>query len=392
LALTPPGEGTRVYMVERDGCIDEDTHYISNYLDVRGSSSDLTFSEHAIKTTGVFHAVSPKAFIHCAGGGFSLPQPAIILPFWPPIILPSPNPPSSYDAVSVSMSQGLFGNYGPWDRTWDDFVYNHDVPIFQAAGNKGNTDQFVSSPGTAYNVITVGNYAHKTGTDAIYFNSGWKDGETGIEKPEIVAPGTDLDIRGISPPTFFGRNGTSYSTPHAAGFYLNFIGDEPWFSGSAALAKAYMVSHASIPVAGGADKVGEGGIFYRKAGGTIYWWNEPNSAWNSLKNDGNYLTLPVAVNWSRDKATVAIAWLTRGSYTYQHKDDVHPLGMDFDMRVIDASGNYVCGSASWDNTYESCTWTLPDVATSYRVRVNRKANRDTASRIKLAIVSHSFND
>ena len=369
------GAGTRVYISEAGHCIDEDTHFIPGYVDVRNSTESTVTGEHSIKTTSVFHKVSPHANIHCGGGG----------------VLAMPSVPSRYDAISSSQSSQLYGTYSGLEKIRDNFIYNHDVAIFQAAGNDGTSELFVKSPGNAFNVITVGNYNHKSGAPTINPKSSWKNGQTGIQKPEILAPGTNLDIRGIGT-TYYGRNGTSYSTPHAAGFYTNFLGDEPWFKGSAALAKAYMISHATIAVMGGKDKTGEGGIHYRKAGGNVYWWNENNAKWNELTNDGNYLTMPVAVNWSRAKAKVSIAWLVRGDYTYIHRNDAHPIGTDYDMRIVDANDNYVCGSASWDNNYESCSWTLPEIQTAYRIKINRYANRDINARIKLAIVSHSFND
>ncbi len=79
-----------------------------------------------------------------------------------------------------------------------------------------------------------------------------------------------------------------------------------------------------------------------------------------------------------------ISWLNRGSYTYDHRNDAHPIGMDLDLRVYDPYGRYVGGSYSWDNPYEKVNF-YPTVSGYYTFKINRYANRDTSLNLRMGL-------
>src|SRR5690606_30200791 len=93
----------------------------------------------------------------------------------------------------------------------------------------------------------------------------------------------------------------------------------------------------------------------------------------------NVLTYNLAAG---EKVTAAIAWNNRGTYTFDHRTDAYPMGLDFDLQIYDPSFNLVGTSHSFHNPYEVVSFTAPASGT-YTVRINRFANRDTSGRYEL---------
>lgn len=129
----------------------------------------------------------------------------------------------------------------PWydyetdERWYDHIIATHGITVLVAAGNNGECSEDVidsetgsiikygarvTSPGMAYNVITVGAYCNDLddGNEETYYPNefygytSYKNAVThygrkniGCEKPDVIAPAT------------FGRGGTSNATPFVAG-------------------------------------------------------------------------------------------------------------------------------------------------------------------------------
>lgn len=117
----------------------------------------------------------------------------------------------------INMSATCGGNlntYGEMERWIDHIAYNHDVHFIKSAGNKGINA--VTSPGMAYNIVTVGNIEMRQNSSQQYplhsTSSYNKEGASWYAdrtyKPDICAPGT-YDSSG--------DYGTSYATPLVTG-------------------------------------------------------------------------------------------------------------------------------------------------------------------------------
>lgn len=112
----------------------------------------------------------------------------------------------------INMSEGYYDKLNEYDvrsRWVDHIAYNHDVHFVKSAGNKNsttNTGNDVSSPGMAYNIITVGatgmTYPYEIESYSSYNDWGIGRYVFRTNKPDICAPGN-----------FAGITGTSYSTP-----------------------------------------------------------------------------------------------------------------------------------------------------------------------------------
>jgi hypothetical protein len=101
----------------------------------------------------------------------------------------------------------------------DWFVRTRDVMVIKSAGNTGGQ---INNPGDAFNVITVGGtdevgnvYSTVANYSAYLLSSDTGGNNAGDEdwrgKPDIVAPGTNIDNRAHQ------NTGTSFATPHVAG-------------------------------------------------------------------------------------------------------------------------------------------------------------------------------
>ena len=86
-----------------------------------------------------------------------------------------------------------------------------------------------------------------------------------------------------------------------------------------------------------------------------------------------------------------MSWLTRGTYTYDHKDDAHPIGMDLDLSVYDPTGGLVGVSLSYDNAFEVIDFT-PVITGFYTFKINRFANRDLANQLRVGVAVNFYNE
>ena len=115
----------------------------------------------------------------------------------------------------INMSSGYVGSNGGYLNEYDEYArwtdhiaYNHDVHFVKSAGNEGSNG--VSSPGMAYNIITVGNI-WRFSPGSLVYDSSYNSGGISLEdcltyKPDVVAPGHYSD----------GNWGTSYAAPLVA--------------------------------------------------------------------------------------------------------------------------------------------------------------------------------
>ncbi len=365
------GNGIGIYMTE-NGCANDSR--ITNYRRLSGSETD-----HSRNVGAIMRAVSPGSFIYCRGGAV-LPQSSDLggVGGNPPIHIINRSNNSTDDSTS----------YSTLDRDWDDFVYQNNIATFLSAANQGTGTGNVLSPAKGLNIITVGNYNDANNT--ISSSSSFVDPNTKNNKPELSGPGTNITAGG------FTMSGTSMASPHAAAFLADMMSDNTVLKYRPYLAKANMLSGATDAISGGYDKVGLGGIDFASAHWDGYWqWYSGNNSSFSYfdqqdgKSDG-YVEKRVYISSSWSRARVALSWLTRGTYTYSHRADAHPIGMDLDLQVYGPNGNLVGGSYSWDNPFESLNFT-PTTSGYYTFKISRPFNRDTSLDLRMGLDVNYYN-
>ena len=118
--------------------------------------------------------------------------------------------------------------------------------VVVAAGNSGDAEETISSPGAASDVVTVGAVSdwsapgatnHDEGVFLAYFSSRGGDMFAAGQKPNVVAPGVTIRAARAGTTTgYITNSGTSMATPFAAGSLALALQAEPSLTPAAALA------------------------------------------------------------------------------------------------------------------------------------------------------------
>ena len=278
--------------------------------------------------------------------------------------------------------RAMSSSYGAEDRDWDNFIYDNSVLAVVAAGNEGSTGNIVDSA-KGLNVLSVGNYSDFD--DTIYCgSSGLDPTNTKNRKPELSAPGYLINAGGYT------YTGTSQAAPHVAGLLADLLQAQSGLRLKPYSLKAHAIASATDSISGGVDAVGEGGYDFLSGYWSWYdFWLYGNNAYfdtvaaNDAVPTNIYVDKFVTLTQGQNVRAVLV-WMNRGTYRYDHRNDIHPMGIDLDLTVYDPSGNWVASSASWDNPYEIANFS-PSVSGSYRFEISRFANRDTSSRSELGL-------
>lgn len=374
--------------------------YITNYLNTNTADGcldglgliDADKANHARATYFIARSASMSSFIYGS--------PATASPTSTQLSGIGGNPPVRIISQSAGFectAMGCTGNYDEVDRDADNYVYFTSVPFFKSAGNQGASNGFITSPGRALNLITIGNYMDSdppAGSPAwtIRGTSSFVDPpNTKNMKPEFSGPGSNISAgTNINNTANAVASGTSYSAPHLAGIAADLTQAYTAAVLRPDIVRADFMVGAIDGIAPDRAHVGFNGVDALSAAynNTWFWWATFNTDWvNLCNNDGipdDALSVDVAVTGGNYNA-FALSWFTRGTYTYAHKADAHPIGADFDITVTNLATGQLWSSASFDDPFELIAFFAPSSGT-YRVRIRRVTNRDTASIAKLALV------
>lgn len=359
------GENIGIYMTE-SGCAP--TGFITRYQRLAGSDTS-----HSRNVMSIMRAVSPQSYIYCRGGAV-LPTSADLAGY-------GGNP--RVHLVNRSNGGGDNADYTITDRDWDNFAYVNPVATFVSAGNNGTAGGYLIYPSKALNINSVASY--NDANNAVSSFSSYRDSQTKSAKPEFSMPGENITAGG------FTMSGTSMSSPHGAAFAADLLSAYSFMRLRPALIKASMIAGATKPITGGFDKVGLGACDFYSAyyNGHFYWWSGANSSYSyfdstdPLPNNG-YIDVYQSLSASLSTVRASLVWLNRGTWTYNNRTSLHPIGMDIDIAVYSPTGALVASSSSFDNPYESVTFD-PTVTGTYRFRIYRYANRDTASNLLMGL-------
>lgn len=370
------GSGIKVAVVE-EGAINFDNPYL-----IRGSynNSAVMISNHATEVAGIIASQHPTY------KGISYGAPGLLSANFGPWDYSDPAMESRIIRASewainngANILSNSWGNdtksiLSGIDKYYDHVVWSNYKTVTVAAGNNDAGENWrVTSPGLAYNVITVGGFEDK-GTsdwldDTMWAKSSFVDpiSQNGDrEKPEVAAVATHISennkiitTKGYSPWTYQTyAAGTSYAAPAVAAEAALLMQAYNNFKNWPEMTKAVIMASADHNIEGASklsEKDGAGGIDVSKAyetgvgalGMVVYASDFP-------KHFTFYAT-------QGQKVRVVIVWDS-------HPDNNHPpttdeLQSDLNLVVYGPSGAMVDKSDSYDNSYEIAEFIAPAAGT-----------------------------
>jgi subtilisin family serine protease len=278
------------------------------------------------------------------------------------------------------------------DKYFDWVVWNKRTTVVIAAGNVRSKCSFihnVSSPGKAYNVITVGakddmNTATSTADvsdDQMSEFSCYVDPETASEnrlKPEVVATGERIISTTMSSPWISTSEGagTSYSAPIVAGEAALMMERAPWLKYSPEAVKAgimatarwtYLHDYPNYGQYASVDKMGVGAVDTTAADNSLINGRIQELYLSEDDFSNGYYEIPftvtvperirVVISWSSHPSRVILDWILHDR-----------LESDFDLSVISPS-NQIYGSYADEANYEIVEFVAQETGT-YRARIN----------------------
>lgn len=261
-------------------------------------------------------------------------------------------------------------------KFYDDMVFNRARTVVVAAGNEGEGNGHVLTPGVAYNVITVGSFDDRgtpnwTDDKISEFSSSVSPISIHGDriKPEVAAPGENiLSTTTSSPWTGSIGSGTSFASPMVAGVAALLIQRNSSLANWPEAVKAILMTSAVHNIYGDprlSRYDGAGGIVADSAdqiatNGT--WGGQSYSC--SAAPSLDVATIPLTAGV---RTRSAIVWDQNPSYWGY---SLQPSA-DLDLQIVDSSGSVVAGSYSYDNTYEMVDFT-PSSSGNYKLRVKKQ--------------------
>jgi hypothetical protein len=278
------------------------------------------------------------------------------------------------DIVNTSLVQDTGTGAEEARRYFDSLVDQDGRLSISAAGNYVNFNGWqIGSPGTGYNVLTVGGVDDRGSAgrsdDRLWYvpgsnGSNWFDrpgdpwnSHGDYNKPNLVAPSV-----GVRTANGLAASGTSVATPIVAGVAAQLLSNEPvlaaWPEGARAVLMAGAVHR--VPMPDGSRNVDHEGVGMTSA----YWTHLIGAAGDNQFGGyrigsilrGEEPVQQISVRGG-DRLRVALAWNshTSGSSNLS-KTDV--LRSDLDLRVTGPDGARI-GSYTIDNSYEFVEFTVP---------------------------------
>lgn len=260
-----------------------------------------------------------------------------------------------------------------------DYVIRSTGATFTVA--VGNSGQFGGDPGAGFNQISVGAYDDRGNSawqnELMASFSSWKNPSTGVEIPQVVAPGVGVTMLDCSPSNgMSGNQGTSFAAPMVAGVAALCVSRRADLAVSAEAVRAIVMATAWHNIEGSlgagvnlSTKDGAGGVDARAAFkvadrlsyafGTL----EADSFDANGLADGEWLYLQAG-----QKARACLSWDSKvnGAYT----SDV--LQADLDLKVYGPQNNLYASSHSAVQPFEVVSFTAFETG-YYRAKIKKSS-------------------
>ncbi|MGI6005061.1 MAG: S8 family peptidase [Christensenellales bacterium] len=286
--------------------------------------------------------------------------------------------------INISMYAARNGRYNLLDKWMDFIVSRYDVHVVKSAGNTG---QYISSPGLAFNAVTVGNLnAHNglmAGQHEVNWNSSWVEEPTAASKPDLIAPGSHIEYEHSNGKSKT-YHGTSYSAAYVSGAIAMLISKDPTLAVRPAAVKA-------IVMAGAWEKARESGYGLE---GCPYLSDKEDagklncrSALYIVENERHFaVTMPAGTDTFKKtlyisadtvQTRMAVCWNKKNAVSAGQSISEACIGDvsmdDLDLKVYNPQGELIAHSYSTNNNVELVDF-KPDLSGGYTVEISRHNN------------------
>ncbi len=292
----------------------------------------------------------------------------------------------------INMSSKLNDNasYDTESQWVDHIAMNHDVHFVKSAGNNGYGGGYITSPGMAYNAITVGGYndvnSYYYDDHVIYGGTSWNESSSYFtEKPDLIAPAQNIYL-----PSFGNVTGTSNSAPMVTATIAQMIDIHSSLATKQTAMKAILLASAfrkiepsNYGVSGSnfIDEVEGAGCLDSKNARYVV----GNYRYESDSKDDDEFTYTTTfyASSSSSQVRVALFWLKQNSMSGDHTSTYNlsqiSLG-DLDLFIRDPNGNLLSGisSTSSYNNIEVVEFD-PTVSGTYTIEVRYYGSNDRES-------------
>ncbi len=265
------------------------------------------------------------------------------------------------------------------DRWMDYIVRNYYNLEVKSAGNRGEYEGNVTSPGLGYNTLTVGaandNNTLTWDDDSMAAFSSYVE-PAGREKPEVTAIGcTNYSLgwgiisTGMYSPWIYDQGcGTSYAAPIIAGGGALLINRSTGLDSWPESEKAILIATALHNIEGDSrlsemDGAGAVDLAAADAVAANGWWTGLYITPARFDGSNNYSVMTVHL-YAGERVRVALAYDSNPSADYTSD----PLEGDLDLYLLDQSNNVVAYSTSVDS-WEIIDYTVP-ASGNYTVRLH----------------------
>lgn len=279
---------------------------------------------------------------------------------------------ADWGARAINLSWGLDTQLipGPVDRFYDDMTINRWRTVVKSAGNRGCLvpgddtsgpgNGMTTSPGLAFNVITVGgfndNNTDSWSDDTMYVCSSFANpisthGDR--EKPDLAAPAVNLTVTTSGPANLTTVSGTSGAAPMVTSAVALLIQINANLSIWPEINRAILMATATHNIEGiGAlsDKDGAGGLSAAEAASLAGDAQRTGGlAYNCDLSTPTVLDLRTLSVGAHTRQRIVLSWDTDPTY----QDYATQPSADIDLLVVDSGGHTVASSTRFDNTNEA---------------------------------------
>ena len=279
------------------------------------------------------------------------------------------------DVINYSGGSNTGLGYNSYDKTVDNLLTNNRLCFVKSAGNLGGSTGYITSPGKAYNAITVGNLATKSANSSlnapysISGSSSTKEESYLANKPDVVAPGTSIYLPTSATSASGIGGGTSYAAPIVTGIVAQIMQCENFAIYNPNAAKNYIVCGASdLDLTGTTvsygqltDECGAGLVNAVNSYKCSDWHNEYYGVYLACNTAPTaYRTIKTFNFNRRDNIRIAL--------TFEKEEDIllsSQYGNNIDIRLISDEVNptFYIASESTNNNVELIDTQIPTTGT-----------------------------